>query len=275
MLTEVDSGYLLATVGNPRNLCKTLAGTLSEPEFLGTLIVAPEGLNWSLCADCDALDAFVQTLAGLNLDGLIRNTRTPSAKAPFEKLKLRVRPELVTSGMNPTSLPDAAGTHIDPADFNVLVDAPGMRLIDVRNQYEIDIGAFDGAENPRTENFVDFAEFVEATLGSIDKSTPIALYCTGGIRCERASQLLLSKGFEQVFQLAGGILAYLKAVPPSEQRFVGECFVFDDRVSLTGTLEQGSYQLSGARIERKRDTQGLGDCKSGSSASHTLSLIND
>ena len=275
MSIQVDSGYLLASVQSPSALRNKLSSQLHEADLLGTLIIAPEGLNWSLCGEFTTLDVFHEILQDLNLDGLARNIRTPAHEAPFERLKLRIQPELVTSGLDLDTLPDMSGTHIAPEAFNALLDEPGMRLIDVRNQYEVQIGGFEQAENPRTEGFGEFAQFVEESLASLDTSTPIALCCTGGIRCERASQLLLSKGFEHVYQLAGGILAYLKAVPPSEQRFIGECFVFDGRVSLTGELKPGSYQLNGARIEPKRHSQESSYSKSGMSAPHTMSLIKD
>ncbi len=275
MSIQVDSGYLLASVQSPSALRNTLASQLNEADLLGTLIIAPEGLNWSLCGELAALEVFHEFLQGFNFDGLVRSIRTPANEAPFERLKLRVQPELVTSGLDPDTLPDMGGTHIAPEAFNALLDEPGMRLIDVRNHYEIEIGSFQQAENPRTRDFGEFAQFIEASLASVEKSTPLTLYCTGGIRCERASQLLLSKGFEHVYQLAGGILAYLKAVPPSEQRFVGECFVFDGRVSLTHELEPGNYQLNGARIEPKPIPQAPSYSKSGISASQTMSLIRD
>ena len=275
MSIQVDSGYLLASVQSPSALREKLASQLNETDLLGTTIIAPEGLNWSLCGEPNALDVFHEILQDLNLDGLVRNIRTPAHEAPFERLKLRVQPELVTSGLDPGTLPDMSGTHIAPEAFNALLDEPGMRLIDVRNHYEIEIGGFERAENPRTEGFGEFAQFVEESLDSVDRVTPIALCCTGGIRCERASQLLLSKGFEHVYQLEGGILAYLKAVPASEQRFIGECFVFDGRVSLTGELNPGNYQLNGACIEPKQKSQEPSYSKSGLSASHTMSLIRD
>lgn len=274
MSIQVDSGYLLASVHDPNALQEALAISLREPDLLGTLIIAPEGLNWSLCGQPDALDAFRNVIQGLHLGGVVRNTRTPANELPFEKLKLRTRRELVTSGLDRDSLPGASGTHIAPPAFNALLDEPGMRLIDVRNQYEIEIGTFRQAENPQTHHFVDFAAFVDNSLDAADKSFPIALCCTGGIRCERASQLLLSKGFKRVYQLAGGILAYLKAVPSCERRFEGECFVFDGRVTVTKDLQPGNYLLNGAHIESKQNPRGSNYSKIGSSASQTMSLIS-
>ena len=251
MSLQVDSGYVLAPIRDPDALKASLSGKIREPDLLGIIIIAPEGLNWSLCGTAIELDAFGAIVQPLGLKGVVRNTRTPSTEAPFNKLKLRVRSELVTSGLNPESLPKSAGTHVAPRDFNALLDEPGVRLIDVRNSYEIGIGTFTQAVNPQIENFVDFPGFVESKLDSEDMSAPLALCCTGGIRCERASQYLLSQGFERVYQLSGGILAYLKSVPEGQRRFVGECFVFDGRVSLTSELEPGSYQLNGALIEPK------------------------
>ena len=247
----VESGYLLTPIEDPASLRDEFADRFAILDLVGTLILAPEGLNWSLSGHSSALDNFASALKRLGLEGQPRCTRTRSDSSSFNKLKLRVRSELVTSGLNPESLPKSAGTHVAPRDFNALLDEPGVRLIDVRNSYEIGIGTFTQAVNPQIENFVDFPGFVESKLDSEDMSAPLALCCTGGIRCERASQYLLSQGFERVYQLSGGILAYLESVPEGQRRFVGECFVFDGRVSLTSELEPGSYQLNGSLIEPK------------------------
>ena len=251
MSLQVDSGYMLARIRDPDAVKASLSGRIREPDLLGSIIIAPEGLNWSLCGTASEFDSFGAIVRSLDLKGIARNTRTQSSEVPFKRLKLRVRPELVTSGLDFESLPQDAGTHMAPEDFNALLDEPGVRLIDVRNSYEIGIGSFTQAANPQIENFVDFQGFVESKLDSEDRSAPLALCCTGGIRCERASQYLLSQGFERVYQLSGGILAYLESVPEGQRRFVGECFVFDGRVSLTSELEPGSYQLNGALIEPK------------------------
>ncbi len=283
----VDSGYLLASLPRPAELADRLREALVDSNLLGTLTVAREGLNWSMCGAPTELDAFLQEIAGLGLEGQMRRSRTHATTAPFRQLKVRLRPELVTSGVEPDGLPSAAGTHVAPQAFNALVDTPGVRLIDVRNQYEIDIGRFGRAEQPGIECFTDFADYVDSHLDAENHCTPVALYCTGGIRCERAAQLLLDRGFEQVYQLAGGILAYLQAVPEEQQQFHGECFVFDGRVSLTRGLEDGNYQLDGARITAKHHESGasgasgeaLGardcpDSSTGTSAPHTMSRIN-
>lgn len=250
MCIEVDSGYLLTPLAKLECVRDTFANQLRGHEIKGTLIVAPEGLNWSLSGLPPALAHFATILHDMNLPGTVRSTRTRAASQPFSKLKLRVRAELVTSGLGFASLPAEQGTHLAPEDFNELIERPGTRLIDVRNRYEIEIGTFPGAESPETENFTEFQSFVEETLEDADKSTPLALCCTGGIRCERASQLLLRCGFKEVYQLDGGILAYLQRLPFKRQRFTGECFVFDGRVSLTRDLARGSFDLNGAEIVR-------------------------
>ena len=248
MAISVDSGYLLAPVCEPETLCEKASSTLQGQALSGTLVFAPEGINWSLSGSQEALARFRAFLQGLRLKGVVRNTRTRAPRAPFAKLKLRVRPELVTSGLDAERLPAQTGTHLSAPDFNALIDQPGTRLIDVRNHYEISIGTFTRAQDPNTESFTEFQDYVDNALADADRSTPLALCCTGGIRCERASQLLISKGFREVYQLEGGILAYLSQVPLDEQKFTGECFVFDSRVSVTRTLEPGSYRLNGNEI---------------------------
>ncbi len=250
MRIEVDSGYMLTPLAKPECVRDTFADQLRGHEVKGTLIVAPEGLNWSLSGLPPALAHFAAILHGMNLPGTVRSTRTEASSQPFAKLKLRVRDELVTSGVELARLPAEHGTHLAPEDFNELIERPETRLIDVRNRYEIEIGTFPSAESPETENFTEFQSFVEGTAEDADKSTPIALCCTGGIRCERASQLLLRRGFKEVYQLDGGILAYLQRIPLKRQKFTGECFVFDGRVSLTRDLAPGSYDLNGAGIVR-------------------------
>ncbi len=248
MHIKVDSGYLLTPVAHPNILCEQLAEDLQGHDLLGTLIVAPEGLNWSLSGASEALEYFSQSVRTLNLPGIVRSTRTPASSPPFAKLKLRVRAELVTSGVEFAHLSSKSATHLAPEDFNALIKRPETRLIDVRNQYEIELGTFQDAENPSIENFTEFQDYVERTLKDADKSTSIALCCTGGIRCERASQLLINQGFTEVYQLDGGILAYLAQIPAERQAFTGECFVFDGRVSLTRALGTGSYRLNGSEI---------------------------
>ena len=251
-MSLVESGYLLSPIENPSDLRDQCADRFAELDLLGTLVLATEGLNWSLYGKPGDLDRFQAFIAALALPGHVRRTRTRSDSIPFQKLKLRVRDELVTSGLDRALLGDQTGTHIAPEDFNALLDEPGVQLVDVRNGYEIGIGGFQGATNPGIDNFVEFPGFVDAQLASAEKDTPIALCCTGGIRCERASQYLLSCGFARVYQLSGGILAYLDSVPAETSRFKGECFVFDGRASLTSDLKPGSYQLDGPCVVRKR-----------------------
>ena len=250
MSVSVDSGYLLAAVACPSGLRDRIEISLNEQALTGTLIIAPEGINWSVSGKAEALAAFTQLIGSLALvlDGPVRSSRTPAIERPFDKLKIRVREELVTSGAQRESLPTHSGTHLPPRAFNALIDDPATRLIDVRNRYEIDIGTFPGAENPGTDSFTEFQDYVDQALVGTDKSTPLALCCTGGIRCERASQLLIDRGFREVYQLEGGLLAYLSEVPFDEQRFDGECFVFDARVSLTRRLAPGSFELQGGDI---------------------------
>lgn len=247
MSIKVDSGYLLTSITCPQSVRDTFEEKFTDQCLRGTITIAPEGLNWCLSGEVRCLEAFNQTRRHLAFEGVVRQTRTSAERPPFGKFKIRIRPELVTSGIDPASLPQAAGKHVSPEDFNALMERPEVRLIDVRNHYEIALGTFPGAEDPNTESFAEFRNHVQMVLAGADKSVPLALCCTGGIRCERASQLLLKKGFHNVYQLDGGILAYLSQVPLSAQKFSGECFVFDERERLTRTLAPSVSRVNEAK----------------------------
>ena len=161
---------------------------------------------------------------------------------PFARMKVRLKKEIVTLGVptvNPTAM---VGHYVRPADWNALVSEPDMVVVDTRNDYEVQIGTFKGAINPQTESFRDFPEWAQNNLDPA-RHRRVAMFCTGGIRCEKATSYLLDQGFSEVYHLEGGILNYLETVPPAESLWEGECFVFDERVAVDHTLERGSYVL--------------------------------
>jgi UPF0176 protein len=178
-------------------------------------------------------------LFGGRLDNLELKFST-AAEMPFRRLKIRLKKEIVTLGDPATDPTRQVGTYVEPEEWNALLDTPGLVVIDTRNGFEVEMGTFEGAIDPEIERFSEFRDFVAAKL---DPAThkKVAMFCTGGIRCEKASSFMLSRGFEEVYHLKGGILKYLETVPEAESRWAGECFVFDERVALAhGLVERNA-----------------------------------
>jgi UPF0176 protein len=157
-------------------------------------------------------------------------------------LKIRLKPEIVTLGLPEVDPNEKVGTYVEPENWNDLISNPEVIVIDTRNDYEISIGTFKGAENPQTQTFRDFPEYVKQNLDS-HKHKKVAMFCTGGIRCEKASSYLISQGFQEVYHLKGGILKYLEEIPPEESLWEGECFIFDQRITVSHNLETGNQEL--------------------------------
>ncbi|MDV3459279.1 rhodanese-related sulfurtransferase [Sphingomonas sp. HF-S4] len=211
----------------------------------GTLLLAPEGINGTIAGSDDAIAAVlahIRTLPGCaDLD--VKFSR--AATMPFHRMKVRLKREIVTLGVADLD-PTDAGAYVAPQDWNALIDAPDTIVIDTRNDYEVAIGSFAGAIDPQTRSFSDFPEWVRAHRHEWEgegQKPKIAMFCTGGIRCEKSTALLKAEGFEQVYHLKGGILAYLEQVAAEDSRWQGECFVFDERVSVKHGLELGSHGL--------------------------------
>ncbi|MEA5550135.1 rhodanese-related sulfurtransferase [Anabaena cylindrica UHCC 0172] len=213
-----------------------------EQGVKGTILLAQEGINGTIAGsrqEIDAVLAFLRTDPRLaDLEHKESYTDTP----PFEKMKVRLRREIVTLGLPEVDPNEKVGTYVSPHEWNDLISNPEVTVIDTRNDYEVTMGSFKRAENPQTKTFREFPEYVSKELDS-GKHKKVALFCTGGIRCEKASSYLLSQGFEEVYHLKGGILKYLEEVPSEESLWEGECFVFDDRVAVRHGLEEGTYEL--------------------------------
>ncbi|RZJ04006.1 MAG: rhodanese-related sulfurtransferase [Brevundimonas sp.] len=218
---------------------------LCRPEVRGTLLIAHEGLNGTIAGPPDAIErvlAGIRALPGFaGLDVKYATAET----MPFHRLKVRIKPEIVTMGQ-PDLDPSDAGTYVAPADWNALIRDPGTVVIDTRNDYEAAVGAFEGAVQPNTRGFRDFPDWFRTEgRALLDGPNPpkVAMYCTGGIRCEKATAFLKSEGVQDVFHLEGGILRYLETTPEADSLWRGECFVFDERVSVGHGLTPGSHSL--------------------------------
>ena len=164
------------------------------------------------------------------------------AEQPFRRSRVRLKREIVTMGVEDIDPQDSVGTYVDPRDWNELIADPDVRLIDTRNTYEVAIGTFEGAENPETESFREFPQYVKDNLDP-QQHKKVAMFCTGGIRCEKSTALLKAIGFEEVYHLRGGILKYLETVPAEESKWNGDCFVFDQRVSVGHGLVEGEHVM--------------------------------
>lgn len=208
----------------------------------GTIILASEGINGTVAGSRENLEQFLAYLRSeLNLTDLELKESYSNA-LPFERLKVKIKSEIVTFGINEINPSQQVGTYITPHEWNKIISDPEVVVIDTRNQYEVEIGTFQKAIDPQTDSFREFPEYVANHLNP-QKHQKIAMFCTGGIRCEKASSYLLSQGFQEVYHLKGGILKYLEEVPAEESLWEGECFVFDERVAVKQGLEPGSYDL--------------------------------
>ena len=232
-------------------LLTTLPTLAREGSVLGSVLVALEGVNGTISGPARGVDAVLDHLrASLVLGNdhyaRLEVKRSWADKPVFRRFKARRKKEIVTIGVTSVDPRSSVGTYVEPKDWNTLVDDPDTLVIDTRNSYETAIGTFDGAIDPGTESFREFPQWAETTLRPLMEqqgSKRIAMFCTGGIRCEKASSYLQQEGFGEVHHLRGGILKYLEQVPESESRWRGECFVFDQRVALNHQLEPGEYSL--------------------------------
>ena len=209
-------------------------------EVKGTLLLAAEGINGTIAGSQKAIEQILDFLqAQPNLDKIVHK-ESFSESNPFHRTKGKLKKEIVTMGVEGIDPNQVVGTYVKPQDWNALISDPEVLLVDTRNDYEVEIGTFKNALNPNTETFREFPQYVKDNLDK-NKHKKVAMFCTGGIRCEKSTAYLKEQGFEEVYHLEGGILKYLEEVPATETLWQGECFVFDGRVAVNHDLEQGQY----------------------------------
>jgi UPF0176 protein len=196
----------------------------------GTILLAPEGINSTIAGDRIGIDALLNYLRSDARLQTLEHKESNCQIMPFQKMQVRLKQELIKFGVDGIDPTHEVGIYVQPQDWNALISDPTVMVIDTRNIYEVEFGTFSGAVNPQTDCFSEFPRYVEENLA--DKQQKIAMFCTGGIRCEKASAYMLAQGFTEVYHLKGGILKYLKEVPDAESLWQGECFVFDDRISV-------------------------------------------
>jgi UPF0176 protein len=208
----------------------------------GTILLAHEGINGTIAGSRQGVDTVLVFLRSDPRFYDLEAKESESEDYPFARMKVRLKQEIVTLGQPKVSPCDRVGTYVEPQDWNTLISDPTVTIIDTRNDYEVKIGTFQGAQNPQTDSFREFPNYVQQTLDPTQQSK-VALFCTGGIRCEKATAYLLQQGFAEVYHLKGGILKYLETVSPEESLWQGECFVFDERVAIDHNLKAGTHKL--------------------------------
>ncbi len=231
--------YRFVGLDDFESLRQPLLRIMLEHEVRGTLLLAAEGINGTVAGDRAGIEALLDYLRG---DPRLRDFDCKFSytdEMPFLRSRVKIKREIVTMGVDGID-PANAGTYVEPADWNALISDPGVTLVDTRNEYEYAIGSFRDALNPHTRSFRDFPAYVDTELDP-EKNRKVAMFCTGGIRCEKATAYLRERGFDEVYHLRGGILNYLASVPEADSLWHGECFVFDNRVSVNHALEKGSY----------------------------------
>jgi UPF0176 protein len=227
----------MAEVGKLPSLKSALKQAMAELGIKGTIILADEGFNSTVCGTPEAISKFVDA-ANAILQTSINFKSSFHEEIPFRKIDVKIKPEIVTLKRGEVDISKGAGTHVKPDEWNKLLADPEVIVLDTRNDYEFKSGTFRRAINPETEKFSELPEFVAENLDP-NRDKKIAMFCTGGIRCEKFAPYMKELGFSEVFQLEGGILKYLEEVPKEESLWKGECFIFDDRRSLDHELKKG------------------------------------
>jgi UPF0176 protein len=242
MSVVVATFYKFVPVEDGEALQRSLQDLCAAVELYGTILVAEEGLNATIAGDESAIAALLDFLRSDARFSDLTAKYSTAATPPFGQMKVKIKREIVTLGQPEANPTDQVGTYVPPTEWNRLITDPDVVLIDARNDYEVNIGTFQGAVNPHTDSFRELPDYLTATLNP-QHHKKVAMFCTGGIRCEKATSYLLRQGFEQVYHLQGGILQYLEEVPETESLWEGECFVFDERVAVRHGLQLGSHEL--------------------------------
>jgi UPF0176 protein len=230
----VATFYHFADLADYKSMRPPITDFCNRHELKGVILLAQEGINSTIAGSHEGIDALLSYLrSDLRLQNL-EHKETTSDVMPYNKLRVRLKKELVKFGISDIDPSKGVGTYVDPQDWNQLISDPDVLVIDTRNIYEVEFGTFKGAIDPNLDFFYEFPKYVEDNLSN-NKQQKIAMFCTGGIRCEKASAYMLAQGFDEVYHLKGGILKYLAEVPPEESLWQGECFVFDDRIATNGS----------------------------------------
>ncbi|UZJ45863.1 rhodanese-related sulfurtransferase [Marinimicrobium sp. C6131] len=239
--------YKFASLPDFREMSDPLRERCVALGLKGTLLLAHEGINGTVAGSREGIDGLLDYLRSDPRLVDLEHKESPSDEQPFYRMKIKLKKEIVTMGVEGIDPRQSVGTYVAPSDWNALISDPDVLVIDTRNHYEYAIGSFERAVDPETETFREFPQYVQDNLDP-SRYKKVAMFCTGGIRCEKATAYMKSQGFDEVYHLQGGILKYLEEVPEEESLWRGECFVFDNRVAVNHRLEPGTYdQCHGCR----------------------------
>ena len=245
--TVVAALYKFATLEDYQDLREPLLDVCQAAGTRGTLLLAEEGINGTIAGTREGIDAVLAFLKSDTRLADLEHKESFDDHNPFYRMKVKLKKEIVTMGVPGIDPNRVVGTYVEPKNWNALIEDPEVLLIDTRNDYEYGIGSFRGAVDPHTTTFREFPAWVREHLDPA-RHKKVAMFCTGGIRCEKASAFMLQEGFEEVYHLQGGVLNYLEEVPEQDSAWEGECFVFDNRVAVDHKLEKGQYdQCYGCR----------------------------
>jgi len=234
--------YKFATLSDIASMREEILHVCKEHHICGTLLLAKEGINGTIAGSRQGIDAILGFLRTYPPLKDLEHKESFANECPFYRMKVRLKKEIVTIGIPEVNPAEIVGTYLNPEEWNRVISEPDTILIDTRNDYEVKIGTFKGAIDPHTDSFREFPDYVKRRFDN-QKHKKIAMFCTGGIRCEKASAYMKKLGFEEVYHLKGGILKYLEEMPEEKSLWQGECFVFDRRVAVKHGLALGSYEL--------------------------------
>ena len=233
--------YKFAKLPDYRELQNSILEVCQKNGVFGSILLATEGINGTVAGNRQGIDALLKFLRSEPRFSDLEHKESFSQEMPFDRMKVKLKKEIVPLGVPGIDPNEKVGTYVPADEWNALISDPDVIVIDTRNGYECDIGTFKGAIDPKTRRFRDFPKFVQENLDP-SKHKKVAMFCTGGIRCEKASAYMLEKGFENVYHLKGGILKYLELIPPEKSLWDGECFVFDQRIAVGQGLEVGAHE---------------------------------
>ena len=267
--------YKFVALPNYGSIRHPLLNVTTDNNVFGTLLLADEGINGTISGRREDIDA---VLSWLDQQPGLENIDTKESfddEIPFYRSKVKLKKEIVTMGVEGIDPKQVVGTYVKPSDWNALISEPEVVLVDTRNDYEVEIGTFENAIDPKTKSFRDFPEWAKNNLDR-NKHKKVAMFCTGGIRCEKSTAYMKEQGFEEVYHLEGGILKYLEDVPKEQTLWQGECFVFDNRVAVDHDLKRGSYdQCHACRMPITEQEKALDTYAEGLSCLHCYGTVSD
>jgi UPF0176 protein len=239
---ETAAFYQFATVQDCEALQQSIRRDCQANGVTGTVLIAPEGINGTICGEPAGVNAVLEQIRSDSRFARLEHKSSFAQQRPLARLKVKIKPEIIALRHPGVDAANNAGTYVEAENWNDLISDPSVVVIDTRNDYEVQIGSFRGAINPNTAHFSELPQWIDQQT-DLQSKPRVAMFCTGGIRCEKSTALLKAKGFDEVFHLRGGILKYLETVSEDQSLFDGECFVFDERVSVNHDLARGSFEL--------------------------------